>query len=198
MSLFFPVGAKLSDDSPVQLALADERDVEPRRRLYRIIVDEGTSYPHDRFPDHDDFMDYWFHGKSTVVAYVPDRATGMVGVFYLKPNWPGRASHVANASFIVAPDWRNKGLGRLLGETMLAYAKQLGSRSVIFNRARIIHEDFYCNRRYAATIRLTAGGLAAQLVNILFQVCVPPSRLHAPVSRGASAVSSRTLLNIAG
>jgi hypothetical protein len=31
---------------------------------------------------------------------------------------------------------------------MLAYAKQLGFRSVIFNRARIIHEDFYCNRRY--------------------------------------------------
>ena len=93
-------------------------------------------------------MDYWFHGKSTVAAYVPDRATGMVGAFYLKPDWPGRASHVANASFIVAPDWRNKGLDRLLGETMLAYAKQLGFRSVIFNRARIIHEDFYCNRRY--------------------------------------------------
>ena len=31
---------------------------------------------------------------------------------------------------------------------MLAYAKQLGYRSVIFNRARIIHKDFYCNRRY--------------------------------------------------
>jgi GNAT superfamily N-acetyltransferase len=75
-------------------------------------------------------MDYWFHGKSTVVAYVPDRATGMVGEFYLKPDWPGRASHVANASFIVAPDWRNKGLGRLLGETMLAYAKQLGFKAL--------------------------------------------------------------------
>ena len=34
--------------------------------------------------------------------------------------------------------------------------------------ARIIHEDFYCNRRYAATTNLTAGGLAAQLVNIRF------------------------------
>ncbi|MFI5248249.1 MAG: GNAT family N-acetyltransferase, partial [Nitrospirales bacterium] len=35
--------------------------------------------------------------------------------------------------FIVAPDWRNKGLSWLLGATMLAYAKQLGYRSVIFN-----------------------------------------------------------------
>jgi GNAT superfamily N-acetyltransferase len=80
-------------------------------------------------------MDYWFRGKSTVAAYVPDRAhaTGMVGAFYLKANWPGRARQVANAGVIVASAWRNKGLGWLLGATMLAYAKQLGYRSVIFN-----------------------------------------------------------------
>ena len=135
MDLTFPVEAKLKDGSSVQLVLADQQDVEPLRSLYRIIVDEGTSYPHDRFPDQDDFMDYWFRGKSTVAAYVPDRtnAATMAGAFYLKPNWPGRARQVANAGFIVAPDWRNKGLGWLLGATMLTYAKQLGYRSVIFN-----------------------------------------------------------------
>jgi hypothetical protein len=74
MRLSFPVSARLTDDSPILLVPADERDVEPLRRLYRIIVDEGTYYPHDRFPDQDDFLDYWFRSKSTVVAYVPDRA----------------------------------------------------------------------------------------------------------------------------
>lgn len=135
MSLTFPLHATLKDGSPVQLTLADERDIEPLKALYRVIVEEGNSYPHDRFPDHDDFMDYWFRGKSTVAAYVPDRerATRMAGAFYLKPNWPGRAKHVANAGFIVAPEWRSKGLGHLLGTTMLQYAKQLGYRSVIFN-----------------------------------------------------------------
>ena len=64
--------------------------------------------------------------------------------------------------------------------------------------APIIHEDFYCNRRYAAVTSLTAGELAARSVNILFQVCLPPSRLRAPVSPGVSAVSSRTLVNNAG
>lgn len=115
--------------------LADQTDVEPLRRLYKVIVEEGTSYPHDRFPDDEDFLDYWFRGKQTVAAYVPDRerAAGMAGAFYLKPNWPGRAAHVANAGFIVAPEWRRQGLGWLLGTTMVAYAKQLGYRSVIFN-----------------------------------------------------------------
>jgi L-amino acid N-acyltransferase YncA len=135
MSLSFPVDAKLKDGSPVQLVRADEQDVEALRRLYRVIVEEGNSYPHDRFPDQDAFLDYWFRGKSTIAAYVPDRActAGMVGAFYLKPNWPGRAKHVANAGFIVAPGWRHKGVGWLLGITMLTYAKQLGYRSVIFN-----------------------------------------------------------------
>jgi len=94
LSLTFPVDAKLKDGSSVQLVLADNQDIEPLRSLYRVIVEEGTSYPHDRFPDQDAFMDYWFRGKSTVAAYVPDRAgvAGMAGAFYLKPNWPGRST----------------------------------------------------------------------------------------------------------
>ena len=135
MNLTFPVRSNLKGGSLVQFSLAKEQDVERLKALYRVIVGEGNSYPHDQVPDHDEFMDYWFRGKRTVVAYVPDRelATEMAGAFYLKPNWPGRAGHVANAGFIVAPEWRNKGLGRLLGTTMLHYAKQLGYRSVIFN-----------------------------------------------------------------
>ena len=58
MNLTFPVDAKLKDGSPVQLALADNQDIEPLRQLYRVIVEEGASYPHDRFPDQDAFMDY--------------------------------------------------------------------------------------------------------------------------------------------
>jgi L-amino acid N-acyltransferase YncA len=135
VSLSFPIQAKLKDGSPVQLVLAGERDFEPLRSLYRIIVEEGTSYPHDRVPDDEVFMEYWFRGKTTVAAYVPDRngASAMAAAFYLKPNWPGRARQVANAGFIVAPQWRGKGLGWLLGATMLEYARQLGYRSVIFN-----------------------------------------------------------------
>ena len=80
--------------------LADNQDIEPLRSLYRVIVEEGTSYPHDRFPSQDGFMDYWFRGKSTEAAYVPDRAgaASMAGAFYLKPNWPGRARRCKGGS----------------------------------------------------------------------------------------------------
>jgi hypothetical protein len=38
-----------------------------------------------------------------------------------------------------------------------------GFRDMRVHLARIIHEDFYCNRRDAAATSLTAGGLAARL-----------------------------------
>lgn len=130
----FSITARLKDANIVRVVLASQEDIEPLRRLYKVIVDEGSSYPHDRFPGEDDFMEYWFHGKTTVAAYLLDREDhGMLGAFYLKPNWPGRARHVANAGFIVAPEWRNKGLGWILGATMLEYAKNLGYHSVIYN-----------------------------------------------------------------
>lgn len=131
----FPLDAKLKDSSRIQFVLANDRDIEPLRRLYRVIVDEGTSYPHNQFPCDEEFQDYWISGKSTVVAYLADRVHDerILGAFYLKQNWPGRAQHVANAGFIVAPEWRGKGLGQLLGVTMLRYARDLGYRSVLFN-----------------------------------------------------------------
>ena len=133
-----PVDATLRDGTVIRLRLASERDEEGLHILYNTIVGEGTSYPHDRPLTQEEFVDYWVRGKSTVVAYA-EGSVGVVstpkiaGAFYLRANWPGRAGHVANAGFMVASEWRNRGLGRLLGTTMLKYARHLGYRSVIFN-----------------------------------------------------------------
>lgn len=53
--------------------------------------------------------------------------------------------------------------------------------------AHIIHERFRCNR-----------GFAAQDLDILFQVCLRPSRLRLPVSPGNCAISRRTVMNNVG
>lgn len=131
----FPLETKLKDGSPIELVLAENWDLPPLAKLYERIVADGTSYPHERPLTEDEFQDYWVRGKSTVVAYERPRKdkADLLGAFYLKPNWPGRAQHVANAGFIVAPEWRNRGVAWLLATAMLDYAKELGYRSVIFN-----------------------------------------------------------------
>ena len=68
----------------------------------------------------------------------------------------------------------------------------------MMNLARMIHERFCCNRGFTAATSLSAGVLATQSVDILFQVCLPPSWLCLPVSPGDSAISRRTVMNNAG
>ena len=136
--MLLPEEAVLKDGTPIDLHPVSPPDFPALRGLYDLIVEEGTSYPHDRALNEEEFLDYWITGKFTVVAcpkncYKDEARKTIAGAFYLKPNWPGRAGHVANAGFIVAPAWRRGGLGRLLGTTMLACAKDQGYRSVIFN-----------------------------------------------------------------
>jgi mutator protein MutT len=138
LALSFPMDAVLNDGTPIELRPVTRPDFPALRALYEIIVKEGSSYPHDRPLAEDEFLDYWITGKFTVVArpktcYKEVDDHGVAGAFYLKPNWPGRAGHVANAGFIVGPAWRRRGLGRLLGTTMLDCARAQGYRSVIFN-----------------------------------------------------------------
>lgn len=50
-----------------------------------------------------------------------------LGTFYIKPNYPGRSSHICNGGFIVTDAARNRGVGRLMGEGYLEWAPKLVS-----------------------------------------------------------------------
>lgn len=57
----------------------------------------------------------------------------VVGFYYIKPNYPGRSSHICNAGFVVPPSQRNGGYGRVLARSFLYYAPRLGYRASVFN-----------------------------------------------------------------
>lgn len=48
-----------------------------------------------------------------------------LGSFYVKPNYPGRSSHVCNAGFLVSKAARGKGVGKALGRQYLEWAPKL-------------------------------------------------------------------------
>lgn len=56
-----------------------------------------------------------------------------LGSFYVKPNYPGRSSHVCNGGFLVTDAARNRGVGRLMGECYLDWAPKLGYSYSVFN-----------------------------------------------------------------
>jgi ribosomal protein S18 acetylase RimI-like enzyme len=66
-----------------------------------------------------------------VARTVPDRR--LAGSYYLRPNFPGRAAHIANAGYIVVADLRGKGIGQALVEHSFVAARRLGFDALQFN-----------------------------------------------------------------
>jgi L-amino acid N-acyltransferase YncA len=115
---------------------ADE--VEAVRALLNEVIVDGQTYPQSQPLDESGFAAYWMSRDTFVVREIEaDPLTQtpgkILGAFYLKPNFPGRCSHVCNAGFIVQPSMRGQGIGRWMGECMLAIARQKGYTAVMFN-----------------------------------------------------------------
>ncbi|KAG7417292.1 hypothetical protein LZL87_001026 [Fusarium oxysporum] len=107
-------------------------------------IEGGDTYPMmDPFAA-DKFGSYWFQNFGAImllgdveraedVVEGKDWSRECLGSFYIKPNYPGRSSHVCNAGFLVTDASRNRGVGRLMGEAYLDWAPKLGYTYSVFN-----------------------------------------------------------------
>ncbi|PWZ03039.1 hypothetical protein BCV70DRAFT_10140 [Testicularia cyperi] len=62
-----------------------------------------------------------------------DYSTAVAGFYYIKPNYPGRSSHLCNAGFVVPPTSRGLGLGGVLGRSYLHFGPKAGYKGSVFN-----------------------------------------------------------------
>ena len=105
-------------------------------------IEKGDTYPMTDPMTIDDFGNYWFANFGAVMLLGDirdpydvmamaqtntDWEKACLGSFYIKPNYPGRSSHVCNGGFLVTDGSRNRGVGRLMGEGYLDYAPKLVS-----------------------------------------------------------------------
>jgi GNAT superfamily N-acetyltransferase len=98
---------------------------------YAQIVDSGDGFPHAPPLTRADFDDYWI--AHTSALWVLRGSGELVGAYYLKPNFVGRAAHIANAGYFVVAAHRGRGLGRTLVEHSLSEARRLGFDAMQFN-----------------------------------------------------------------
>ncbi|PFH63013.1 hypothetical protein XA68_10425 [Ophiocordyceps unilateralis] len=114
-------------------------------------IEGGDTYPMTERLSADSFADYWFRGGFAAVMLLgtvsdvsgaggggggdgsADWSRECLGSFFIQANYPGRSSHVCTGSFIVTDGSRNRGVGRLMGETYLEWAPRLGYRYSVFN-----------------------------------------------------------------
>jgi GNAT superfamily N-acetyltransferase len=121
-------------------------------QMNREIV-KGDTYPMNQTMETEQFGAYWFANFAAVMllgewgtacedTYArlanaetteKDWEKWCLGSFYVKPNYPGRSSHVSNGGFLVTDGARNRGVGRLMGESYLIWAPLLGYTYSVFN-----------------------------------------------------------------
>lgn len=109
-----------------------DSDWEQVYRFFSAIVAAGETYAYPDDLSSADARGYWVAEPpgATVVAVDHERVLGSAT---MGPNRPGRASHVATASFMVDPEQQKRGVGRALGEHVLEWARNSGYRSIQFN-----------------------------------------------------------------
>lgn len=99
-------------------------------------IEKGDTYPMIAPMALASFGPYWFQnfGAAMLLGEMEgieelqegtDWEKVCLGSFYIKPNYPGRSSHVCNGGFLVTDAARNRGVGRLMGEGYLEWAPKL-------------------------------------------------------------------------
>ena len=148
---FSPNNSTKSSSLIVEVGPFEENEISIGRNLMNDIIEEGRSWPFiDLFETDESFAGYFLsHTALRVIATsVNDTkdsnisssssssrssSSNFMGMFYIKPNFPGRCSHICNGGFITAPAFRRRGVARLMGHVFLQAAHDLGYRSSYFN-----------------------------------------------------------------
>lgn len=109
----------------------DEKDEEGLYEIFQEVVDSGSQFPYER-SSREEFYRQFFTPQGQV--YVCHSLRGeVIGGFYLKANYSGSSSHIANAAYMIRKTHRSQGIGSLLIKASLHFAKELGLHAMQFN-----------------------------------------------------------------
>jgi ribosomal protein S18 acetylase RimI-like enzyme len=115
----------------LSIRAAGPEDADALWALFQTVVLPGDTFAFAPETSRDEALAAWL--SPAVHTHVALDGAQVAGASLLKPNQPGLGAHVANAAFMVAPWARGRGVGRALGEHVLAEARRLGYRAMQFN-----------------------------------------------------------------
>ena len=115
--------------SDIEISKATEADFPAICEIFRKVTETGDTYVYPAGMSDESIRRAWM-ADLTYVASLDGRA---VGTYILKPNQPGRGSHIANGSFMVHPECRGHGVGRVMGYHAIDKARENSFRAMQFN-----------------------------------------------------------------
>jgi len=113
------------------IRLATAKDFDEIWRIFKKIILRGDTYSNDVETTKSRARGKWMNIEAkTFVAEIEGKIRG---AYLLKPNQVGRASHIANASYIVDEEARGCGIGKALALHSISQAKADGYKAMQFN-----------------------------------------------------------------
>jgi ribosomal protein S18 acetylase RimI-like enzyme len=116
---------------PVTITTATLDEHDDLFLAFSRIVAAGEGFPQRAPLTRQEFDDYFIEHSSAVC--VARDGGSLAGAYYVKPNYVGRAAHIANAGYFVLPPYRGTGVGKALVEHSLREARRLGFDAMVFN-----------------------------------------------------------------
>ncbi|CDK25512.1 unnamed protein product [Kuraishia capsulata CBS 1993] len=137
---------------------------------FNMEIEKGETFPFFDTLMLEAFQNYWFGSFAAVMvlgsAPQLDRPRQWekecLGTFFVKPNYPGRCSHICNAGFLVNAGIRGKGIGTTLAECYLEWAPRLGYTYSVFNlvfETNIASRRIWENLHFRRIGRIKAAGI---------------------------------------
>jgi L-amino acid N-acyltransferase YncA len=117
--------------SEVSIVPATSAHSEGIWTIFHETVASGDTHVFPSESSRDEALAYWF--SKSHHPFVAWDGSRVLGTYFLRPNHPGRGSHVANASYMVLAGARGKGIGSLMCKHSLEQARQLGFSAMQFN-----------------------------------------------------------------
>ena len=114
----------------MQITRATEADFSAMWNIFQAVISTGDTLPFANSLDRDTFRTHWFGPHTAYVAVVDGDVMGM---YKVGPNYPDLGSHVASATYLVAPSAQGKGIGRALVNHSIAQARSEGFLALQFN-----------------------------------------------------------------
>ncbi|KAH9518075.1 uncharacterized protein LOC124500606 [Dermatophagoides farinae] len=124
-----PTGVKYSLDT------WQESDVNGLYEIFHDVIEEGQTYPQETI-NLDEFRQYFLSKYCFIIRLAestsPD-SNSIAGGFYIKPNFPGRSSHLANYGLLVNRKYRGQGLANFMVEQCIRLAQLLKFKALYTN-----------------------------------------------------------------
>ena len=115
----------------IEIRSTELRDLPDLYNLFVQVNSTGGQFPWFESTSWDTFKNLWTNPENT--SFVATLDGVIAGGYYIKPQWPGRGSHVATGVYMVSPAFRRRKIGYTLGLHSQEIAKKLGFKSMQYN-----------------------------------------------------------------